>query len=224
MRAKKDELTVIPNKARLYKQSGSKKYYAALRLDNGKWERKATGEEDLEAAKLRALRLYDETQFAAQHNLPQTTRTFSGIAKAVIQQMEATRNTSQWVSTYKHYIGVLNNYAIPYFHNQPLTQIKTKADGYFPFVMERMGKELSKSTIATHTSALNLVFNYASNAGYMTVLSVPKFSFSGVSSQRRATFELSEYRRIINSLSAWRRKPTHRAKTVRYAISFTTMC
>jgi integrase len=212
MRAKKDELTVIPNKARLYKQSGSKKYYAALRLDNGKWERKATGEEDLEAAKLRALRLYDETQFAAQHNLPQTTRTFSGIAKAVIQQMEATRNTSQWVSTYKHYIGVLNNYAIPYFHNQPLTQIKTKADGYFPFVMERMGKELSKSTIATHTSALNLVFNYASNAGYMTVLSVPKFSFSGVSSQRRATFELSEYRRVINSLSAWRRKATHRAK------------
>ena len=73
MRAKKDELTVIPNKARLHKQTGSSKYYAAIRLDNGKWERKATGENDLDAAKLRALRLYDKAQFAAQHNLPQTT-------------------------------------------------------------------------------------------------------------------------------------------------------
>jgi integrase len=212
MRAKQDELTVIPNKARLYKQNGSRRYYAAIRLDNGRWERKATGEEDLEAAKLKAFRLYDKAQFAAENNLPQTTRSFSGIAKAVIQQMEATKDTSQWVQTYKHYIGVLNKYAIPYFRTQRLSQVKTKADGYFPYVMERMGRELSKSTVATHTSALNLVFDYATNAGYMTVLSVPKFRFSGTSSQRRATFELSEYRRVINCLNAWRKKNTHRAK------------
>lgn len=212
MRRKNDELTVIPDKARLYQQRGSRNYYCRIRLDNGTWERKATGTDDIDEARAIAHGLYREAQWAAQHNFPQTTRTFSGVAKAVVQQLEEKKGTTQWKQTYKHYIGVLSNYAIPYFRSTPLNQLQKKSDGYFPYVIEQLGHEPTRSTVATHTSALNYLFDYATQRNLLTENTTPDFRYSGIDTKQRETFELGEYRTIINKLNAWRKKPTHRNK------------
>ena len=212
MALKKDEYTVLPNKARLYKQSGSTRFYVAIKLDSGKWERKATGTDDLEEARERATGLYWEAKALAAHNLPQATRTFSSVAKTVVTELEKRKDTADWKQVYKHYIGVINAYQIPYFRNTRLDNVKDKYKGYQAFVAEQLKRQPSQSTIATHNSALKLIFDKAVDAGHMTALSVPRLDTSGAGSQRRPTFELSEYRKIINKLNAWKKKDTHRNK------------
>tara|TARA_R110002073_G_scaffold5473_7_gene33758 strand:+ start:370 stop:1599 length:1230 start_codon:yes stop_codon:yes gene_type:complete len=212
MANKEDQYTVLPNKARLYKQSGSKRFYVAIKLNNGKWERKSTGTEDLAQAKEKASALYWEAQALAAHNLPQATRTFSSVAKSVVAELEGTKETHDWKQVYKHYIGVINSYQIPYFGRTRLDNIRPKYKGYQAYVTKELGRQPSQSTIATHNSALKLIFDKAVDAGYMTQLSVPRLDTRGSSSQRRPTFELSEYRNLLNKLRAWKKKPTHRIK------------
>jgi hypothetical protein len=64
--------------------------------------------------------------------------------------------------------------------------------------------------MTNHNCALKLIFDKAIDRGYMTQLSVPRLDTSGNQSQRRATFELSEYRRLLNHLRAWSKQETHR--------------
>lgn len=209
---KNDEYTILHNKARLYKQTGSKRFYVAIKLNNGRWERKSTGTEDLAEAKEKASALYWEAQALASHNLPQSSRTFSSVARSLVAELESKRDTPDWKQTYKHYIGAINKYQIPFFRNTRLDNVKDKYRSYPQYVAEQLGRAPSASTMTNHNCALKLVFDKAIDRGYMTQLSVPRLDTSGNQSQRRATFELSEYRRIINKLRAWSKKDTHRDK------------
>ncbi|MDO8864147.1 hypothetical protein Q6D67_20890 [Haliea sp. E1-2-M8] len=210
MALKKDEYTVLPNKARLYKQSGSTRFYVAIKLDNGKWERKATGTDDLEEARERATGLYWEAKALAAHNLPQASRTFGSVAKSVVDELEAKRDTPQWKQTYQHYIGAIHRYQIPYFGRYKLDNVGDHYLGYNDFVAEQIGRTPSASTMNTHNAALKLIFDKAIRLGYMTTLNSPKLIHAGTQSQRRATFELSEFKSLINALKLWCNTPTHR--------------
>lgn len=209
---KQDKLTVLPGKARLYKQSGSSRYYVRIKLDNGKWERKATGTANLNDARERATGLYWETKALASHNLPQTTRTFSSVAKAIVAELEETKDTHDWKQVYKHYIGVIKGYQIPFFGRTRLDNIKSKYKEYTPYVAGCLGRQPSQSTIATHNSALKLIFDKAVESGYMTQLSVPRLDTRGGNSQRRPAFEQAEYGKLIKKLGHWRKRETHRKK------------
>lgn len=212
MASLKDEYTVLPNKARLYKQSGSSRFYVRIKLDNGKWERRATGTEDLEKAKEKAVELYFRAKTLGEHNLPQTTRTFSGIAKSIVAELKSKKDTPDWKTVYSHYISAIEKHQIPFFGNVALNNIKSKHSGYLPYFAQRLGKSPSQSTIATHNSALNLVFRKAVQAGYMKQEDVPTLTTGGNKSQRRATFERDEYMKLLAAFRAWKKKPTHRAK------------
>lgn len=210
MASREDQYTVLPNRARLYKQSGSKYFYVAIKLDNGRWERKSTGTDDLAKAKETASALYWEAQALAAHNLPQTSRTFSSVAKSVVAELESKKDTTDWKQVYKHYISAINGYLIPYFRNTRLDNVKDKYRGYQRYVADQLGRQPSASTMTNHNCALKLVFDNAILRGYMTQLSVPRLETTGNQSQRRATFEFSEYRSIINKLRTWSKADTHR--------------
>ena len=205
-----DEFTVLPNKARLYKQAGSARFYVAIKLDNGRWERKSTGTADLAEAKEKATALYYEAQALAAHNLPQATRTFSSVAKSVVAELESKKDTADWKQVYKHYIGAIKRYQIPYFRNTRLDNVKDKYRGYQSYVAEQLGHAPSSSTLTNHNCALKLVFDKAIQRGYMTQLNVPKLDTKGKQSQRRPTFELSEYRSLITKLHHWSKAGAHR--------------
>tara|TARA_B110000003_G_scaffold189359_1_gene188154 strand:+ start:631 stop:957 length:327 start_codon:yes stop_codon:yes gene_type:complete len=78
----------IHKKLRLDKRAGSDNWYARLIQTNGERLVKTTKTEDLETAKVVALRLYYEVDACIQNKLPATTRKFADAARYAINRME----------------------------------------------------------------------------------------------------------------------------------------
>jgi integrase len=66
-----------------------------------------------------------------------------------------------------------------------------------------MGKEPSKSTLLTHNSALNRVFDEAVMRGFLTESNRPTLESKGKDSERRAAFTLQEVKAMISLFPAW---------------------
>jgi len=66
-----------------------------------------------------------------------------------------------------------------------------------------MGKEPSKSTLLTHNSALNRVFDEAVMRGFLTESNRPTLESKGKDSERRAAFTLQEVKAMIGVFPAW---------------------
>jgi integrase len=68
---------------------------------------------------------------------------------------------------------------------------------------EKMGREPKASTLNTHNSALNRVFDEAVLRGFLSKSHVPMLINKGRDSERRPDFTLEEYRTLIRSFPAW---------------------
>jgi integrase len=66
-----------------------------------------------------------------------------------------------------------------------------------------MSKEPTRSTLLTHNSALNRVFDEAQMRGFLTESNRPKLESKGKDSQRRAAFTLEEIKAMISKFDAW---------------------
>jgi hypothetical protein len=98
---KKAAHTVVPKRCSLYKQPHSDKCYARIKLDSGEWYRLSTEESDVEKATERALSIYYESKVKSNNKLPQNTRTLRSVAKSIVTQLEAKRDTAEWKQIYK---------------------------------------------------------------------------------------------------------------------------
>ena len=67
----RDSISVLDKKVNLYKRGKSSYWQAAIKLQNGKWERFSTGTDDTEAAKEKALKLFYGAEAKAENKLPQ---------------------------------------------------------------------------------------------------------------------------------------------------------
>ena len=204
--------TVIAEKCLLFQRGDSARWWVNIRVDSGKWERFSTGKTDIEEARERALELFYEVKYKAEHNEPLITRSFSSVAKAIIKQLEDTKGTDAWKSVYKSYIEVINNYQIPFFKGTKLDNVKKSYSGYLSYVAEQMGSAPKASTINTHHAALKLILNNAVENGYVSHAGLPVLKNEGAESERRASFEISEYRSMIQKLRRWSEQPTHRQR------------
>ena len=181
-------------------------------MDDGTWYRVATKEEGIEAAKNRAIELYYEITIKGKNNLPQNSRSFSSVAKSIVKKLEDSRDTSQWKQTYQAYIYAINKYQIPYFAHCKLDKLKDKYEGYVAYVAEQIGRPPKQSTLSNHHAALRLILNEAVERGWTNSSTLPIIKSTGGQSQRRPTFEMSEYRSLTKKLLHWKTKPTHRKK------------
>ena len=204
--------TVIPNKCVLYKQTRSNKWYCRIKLENGEWHRAATGCEDIEEARLKAHRIYYESQVKLENKLSQTTRSFSSVARSVIAHLEDIEGTSEWKQTYRDYIQVIRKYQIPYFHRTRLDNIRKSYEGYVQYVGKQLGRQPAASTISNHHAALRLILERAVQHGWLSNAALPTLKNNGTESSRRATFDIGEYRTLIRKLRHWVKQPTHRQK------------
>lgn len=191
----------------LYKRTQSSKWQVRIKLKNGQWYRASTGETDLAEARDKAIDRYHEAKLAAKHNLPQQTRLFSGVAKAIMNELKETKDTDHWRTVYDDYIGALDKHLIPYFGKYRLDNLRTRYDGYTSHLADALGRTPAESTLRTHFAALNKVFERATQNGYVSDHQLPKLVANGRKSERRPSFEADEYLPMITKLRAWCSEP-----------------
>lgn len=203
--------TVVPRKCHLYQRSNTLKWSVRIKVDSGKWERFSTNEYDIDVAREKAMAMYFEAQVKAKNNLPQTTRTFSAVAKAIANELEAKRGTAEWKDTYKSYIIIIRKYLIPFFKQTKLDNLKEKYQGYKAWTTEQNdNKPLASSSLNKHNTSLKLIFDKAMERGWATVSSIPNLTKVEADKNRRPDFNRAEYILMIRAMRTWKSKETHR--------------
>ena len=204
---------ILPNKLTIYQRSKSAVWQARIKLKNGTWHRTTTGKRDINEATERALELYYEVNARAQHNLPQTSRRFSQVAKIAIKQMQDELDSGRGKTIYTHYISALENVLIPFFGRYTITHITANVlTDFEQWRVSEYKKQPAASTITTHNSALNRVFDVALQFGWIAQNAVPKLVNKGKKSDVRPTFSFEEYRRMTTLLRRWA-KTGHKERT-----------
>jgi len=162
--------------------------------------------EDVNEAEEAASNLYWEANYKAKKGELIVTRNFKSIAGAVKAVLQKRIEAGQAKVIYKDYIAVIDNYLIPFFGNYNVNTIDYGILQKFNrHRTEKLKREPSKSTIATHTSALNRVFEEAVAQGYMTQAQVPhiKTNSNGKTTKRRPDFTIDEYRQLYRFMRKW---------------------
>jgi integrase len=78
-----------------------------------------------------------------------------------------------------------------------------KIQQFYEWRRERMGREPKASTLNTHNSAMNRVFEEAVARGFLAHKDVPMLANKGEGSERRPDFTRDEYRTLIRKLPHW---------------------
>ena len=106
--------------------------------------------------------------------------------------------------SFRDYIIVIDKYLVPFFGDIFVTSIDYEMLQKFARWREaKMGREPRSSTLNTHNSALNRIFDEAVARGYMNKSQVPVLVNKGRDSVRRPDFTREEYATLIRKLPSW---------------------
>lgn len=184
-------------------RSRSSAWQARFRIGN-KWLRITTKQKELEKAKEVARDIYLRARFRNEENLPVISKRFSQVAALAKQKMQAALDVNEGKSVYKDYIIAINNYLDPFFGKYNITSVDYGLMKDFAVWRKaKMGHEPKSSSISTHNSALNRVFDEAMEHGYMTKSQIPELKNKGAKSERRADFTLDEYKHLFHFMRSW---------------------
>jgi hypothetical protein len=176
----------------VYRRGQSGAWQCRYKVD-GKWQRTTTKEVDLKRAIERSKRLLIEAEVRLASNIPVITRRFRDVGRLAIERMEQELKSGKGKISFKDYIRVITEYLIPILGKRLITSIDISVlDELDAMRIKMMGKEPTRSTLLTHNSALNRVFDEAQMRGFLTESNRPKLEAKGKDSQRRAAFTLEE--------------------------------
>ncbi|WP_108646638.1 site-specific integrase [Polynucleobacter rarus] len=195
--------------ATLYQRAGSPHWQLRYKA-NSKWTRSTTKKTKLADAKREAMEIIVRARVLEREGLLVTSKRVTTVARLAIKRMQAELDSGNGKVTYKRYIQAINGYIIPLLgsHNIDKIDYATLAD-FDRQRKERMNHnrkepiEPSQAVINTHNVAFNRVFDEALLRGFMTKVQVPHLENKGVSSDRRPSFLLKEYKTILNKLRDW---------------------
>lgn len=197
-------ITVIPNKVNIYQRYEGSPYQARIKLDSGEWYRTTTKKRDLDEARERSIEIYYETRTRQEQNLPPVSKTCSSVAKYTISIMNVQTESGRGKVIYKDYIKAINQYFIPFFGKHSITKITPQLlDQFDSWRSERMGKEPASSTLNTHNSSFNRIFEVAKDQGWIVKSQIPLLKNKGRKSQTRPTFSFQEYRLLHRRMREW---------------------
>ena len=187
----------------LYKRSNTRKVQARFKVSTY-WKRITTKCLDLDEAKDVALEQYMEHLFKHKHGIPSVSKRFADIAKLSVAEMRRKLEAGEGKKIFVDYIAVTENYLIPFFGKFNIANIGYKqVHAYEQWRREKFGRELKASTVNTHNSALNRVFDEAVARGYMQKTQVPVLTNTGRASMRRADFTRNEFAQMLRALPRW---------------------
>jgi integrase len=204
-----DSVLIMDGAVKLYRRERSRKWQAAFQID-GQYIRISTGKSDLDEAKQAASDSYLEYKFRSKNGVPVISKRFSDVAKLCISEMNKQLEIGVGKKVYRDYIIVIEKYLIPFFGNMHVNNITYETiQKFVHWREEKMGKEPKASTLNTHNSALNRVFDEAVARGFMGKIHVPPLINKGGGSNRRPDFTQEEYASMIRKLPHWINKTQH---------------
>ena len=181
----------------------SSAWQARFRI-GGKWLRVTTKQSDLDKAKEAARDLYLRARFRNEEGLPVISKRFSQVAELAKKRMDDAVKAGEGKTVFKDYIIAIDNYLTPFFGKYNITSIDYALVGQFAaWRKTKMGHEPKASSISTHNSALNRIFDEAMQHGYMTKSQVPELKNKGAKSERRPDFTAQEYRQLTRFMIRW---------------------
>ena len=194
---------LLDGEVRVYRRERSRRWQAAFVID-GHTIRISTGKRDLAEAKEYASETFLEYKFRHKNDLPVVTKKFSDVAKLAIADMRKQLDAGLGRKVFADYIVCIERYLIPFFGAQLVTTIDyEKIQQFYEWRREKMGREAKASTLNTHNSAMNRVFDEAVARGFIAHKSVPLMVNRGEKSERRPDFTREEYRTLIRKLPSW---------------------
>jgi len=203
----KSELKLLDGFVVLYKRERSQVWQVRLKLEDKQWHRFSTSEKNQVEAKKAAIKLYYDKELRRENKLPQTTKRFGAVADAVVKQMETERESGGGKVVFGSYISAINKYLKPFFKNRGLDSFTPSSLKEFDdWRKNEMGHAPKASTLNNHNSALNKVFDYAEQHGWITAAVRPSLKNKGKKSAARPAFTLAEYRTLVRKLPHWMKK------------------
>ena len=194
---------LMDGEVKVYKRGNSKRWQATFKIEDH-WIRISTGKTVLEDAKQVARDQYLEYRFRAKHDLPIATKRFEDVAKLAIADMQKQLDAEAGRKVYKDYIKALNLYFIPFFGKTFITNIDhQKIQDFNAWRKKVMAREPKASTLNTHNSAMNRVYDEAVARGFVAQGKVHILSNKGEGAERRPDFSRDEYRTLIRKLPHW---------------------
>ena len=181
----------------------SSAWQARFRI-GGRWIRVTTKQSDLEKAKEAARVLYGRARFRDEEGLPVISKRFSQVAEVAKKKMDSAIEAGEGKAVFKDYIIAIDNYLNPFFGKYNITSINyALVNEFAAWRKAKMGHEPKASSISTHNSALNRIFDEAMQHGYMTKSQVPELKNKGAKSERRPDFTAQEYRHLTKHMTHW---------------------
>jgi len=185
---------ILDGKVILYTREKSNMLQARIKIDN-KLHRISCKTSNVEQAEEVARQKYAELNLRRDSNIPVVSKKFKHVAELAIKQMKEELDCGYGKVTYKTYIFVLNLYHIPFFGNTNIDNIDhKKLKDFDVYRLKLLKRTPAASTLNNHNSALNYVFNYALDKGWMFQHQVPHITNKGKKAVRRPYFNMDEYR------------------------------
>lgn len=207
MREKSEETVVVrPNEIRLVRRPDSDRWQAHYKVEAiGRWLRKATGTSDVEKARAIAEEKWMEARILARSGHPVLSKRFRAVAEIVQRELEAKiASDGTKRGSNNDYLATIKNYLIPFFGNYNVDRVTTEVfNDFCEWRRQKVGKELSQSAQSNHNAALNLVFDYAVEKGFMTTLQRPVLKNTGEAGGRRPDFSVKDVEAICAHLPGW---------------------
>ena len=198
--------TLLDGRIVLSRRSNSSAWQARYKIGT-RWIRVSTKQLDKAVAGRVAEEMYLEAKFRHKNQMPIQTRRFKTVALLAIETMDAALKGGQGKKVYKDYIIALNRYLIPFFGAYNIDSLDYALIKKFEeWRIEQYGKRPKASSIGTHNSALNKVFDEAIERGFVSSNKRPELFNRGEASDRRPDFTLEEYRRVHANLRNWASK------------------
>ena len=197
----------------LYKRGDSKRWQARFKLKDLKWHRVATKHVNIQFAAETACEAYDRARFLYDEKIPITSKRFDSVADIAVDEMERQLKAGVGKSVYNDYISVIKKYLKPFFGAKAINTIGyEEIKKYSDWRTVQMKKPPVASTVTTHISAFNRVFDCAVERGWIAAAQVPKMKNNGEKGVAREAFSLSEYKSLTSFMPKWAQKG-HTAKT-----------
>ncbi len=104
-----------------------------------------------------------------KHGLSVVSRKFKAVAEVVSNSLKEQVKAGTGKKTYADYYRAIDTYLIPFFGNHHIDNVTPALiSDFHRWRTEKVGYELKASTQNNQNAALNCVFDYAIEKGYMS--------------------------------------------------------
>ena len=198
-----NSVTLLDGAVVLSRRNGSARWQARFKNGN-RWIRATTKEKNLNDAKRSAREIYLDAQYRLKHGVPAQSKRFKDVARLAVDRMEKAIAVGEGRRVYRDYIQAIDNYLIPFFGKHHADHVTyPMLQQFAAWRNKKLNREPKASTINTHNSALNRIFDEALMHGYIAKTQIPILINKGRDAERRPDFTLDEYRTLYRALRKW---------------------